>query len=283
MIETVAIVGVGLIGGSFAKGLRERAGFRGKILGVSRPEYAAEAVQGGVIEEAVSLEEAGRRADFVYLSSSISKIMEAPGQLDPYLEAGTLVTDAGSTKAKIMESGRRMSRGVFVGGHPMAGKETRGSGAGDPNLFDGKTYFLTFCRESDKALGGVAEFREWLMALGARVVEIAPEEHDRLVAFTSHLGQLASTALALTVEKRLGAERARIGAGSGIVDMTRLAMSGYEGLWCDILATNREAIAPAIDAYIAELQRVRDGLAEDLGESFETASEFARKLRSPAE
>ncbi|MEZ5355167.1 MAG: prephenate dehydrogenase [Bryobacteraceae bacterium] len=279
----MAIVGVGLIGGSFARALRSRAGFRGTILGVSRAEYASEAVAAGVIDEAVSLEEAAGRADFVYLSSSISKIIAALGQLDPYLRPGALVSDAGSTKSKIMEAGSRLKRGVFVGGHPMAGKETRGSSAADADLFSGKTYFLTFSKEADKSLEAVTELCDWLTAFGARIVPIRPDEHDRLVALTSHLAQVASTALALTLDRRLGAETARIGAGSGIVDMTRLAMSGYDGLWSDILATNRDSIAPALDFYISELQKIRRSLGEDLGDSFGTAGAFARTLRNPTE
>ncbi|MEZ5403456.1 MAG: prephenate dehydrogenase [Bryobacteraceae bacterium] len=277
-IDTVAIVGVGLIGGSFARALRERAGFHGRILGVSRPEFAGAAVRAGVIDEAVTLEDAAARSGFLYLSAAIGRIAATVATLDPYLKAGALVTDAGSTKRRIMDAGAAIRRGVFVGGHPMAGKEQRGSAAADPDLFAGRTYFLTFAAEDHKQLPAVLQLRRWLGAFGANVVEIEPAAHDRLVAFTSHLGQLASTGLALTVDRQV-AERARTGAGSGIIDMTRLAMSGWDGLWSDILATNHDAIGAALDAYISELQRIRANLQGDFAADFDRAAAFAAKLR----
>jgi prephenate dehydrogenase len=282
MIDTVAIVGVGLIGGSFARALRIRAGYKGRILGVSRAEYAREALDAGVIDEAVTLEQAARRAGFVYLSSSISRIIENLGKLASLAGPETLISDAGSTKVAIMEAGARLKTGLFVGGHPMAGKETRGNAAADPDLFEGKTYFLTFRDESEKQHEPVTELCDWLTAFGARIVDIRAEEHDRLVAMTSHLAQLASTGLAAALERRIGAAQARVGAGSGLIDMTRLAMSGYEGLWADIVATNHGPIASALDFYIAELQRVRRDLG-DLGETFEAGGEFARSLRKQPE
>lgn len=279
-MQTVAIVGVGLIGGSFARALRDRAGFRGRILGVSRPEYAAAAVANGTVDEAVSLAEAASRADLVYLSSSITKIIDTLAELGPILRPGTLVTDAGSTKDAIVTAARKtISSGIFVGGHPMAGKETRGSEAASADLFAGRSYFLCYGFPQDSGHPSVILFREWLDRMGARVRIIEPAAHDALVALTSHLPQLVSTALASALDARLGAETARSGAGSGLVDMTRLAMSGYEGLWSDILATNRSAIDAALEIYIDELMEIRRTLASDQSARFHRAGSFARKLR----
>jgi prephenate dehydrogenase len=279
MIETVAIAGVGLIGSSFALALRRRVGFRGRILGVSRPEYLEKAVAAGIIDEGVSLEEAASTADFLYLSSSITRIIETLGDLDPMARPGLVVTDAGSTKEQIMAKAGGFERAVFVGGHPMAGKESRGCESADPDLFEGRPYFLCYQSESHKSIPAVAEFRAWLDAFGVRVQEIRAEEHDRLVALTSHLAQMASTALAATLDRRLGAEQARRGAGPGLESMLRLAQSGYEGLWEDILATNSGPIASALDFYISELQRLRRAAGDEVADTFTSAGEFARQLR----
>jgi prephenate dehydrogenase len=281
MIETVAIAGVGLIGSSFALALRRRAGFRGRIVGVSRPEYLEKAVAAGVIDQGVSLEEAASTADFLYLSSSITRIIEMLADLDGMARPGLVVTDAGSTKEQIMAPAARFERAVFVGGHPMAGKESRGCEGADPDLFEGRPYFLCYAKESHKELPAVAEFRGWLDAFGVRVHEFRAEEHDRLVGLTSHLAQMASTALAATLDRRLGVEQARRGAGPGLESMLRLAQSGYEGLWDDILATNAGPIRSALDFYISELQRLRRATGEETAETFASAGEFARQLRDP--
>jgi len=279
-METVAIVGVGLIGASFARALRERVGFQGRILGVSRPEFAREALAGGVIDDAVELPDAARYADLIYLSSSISKIIRSLAGLGPLLRPGTLVTDAGSTKAEIMAAANRtITSGLFVGGHPMAGSESRGARSARADLFANRTYFVCYNRPADAEHPRVALFREWLTRIGARVRTVDPADHDRLVAITSHLPQLASTALAAVVDASVGAELGCAAAGSGLRDMTRLAMSGYEGLWSDILSTNRAAIDSALGNYIAELTEIRRSLAVDQAARFERAGAFARKLR----
>ncbi|HSV13378.1 MAG TPA: prephenate dehydrogenase/arogenate dehydrogenase family protein, partial [Tepidisphaeraceae bacterium] len=135
-MNTVAIAGVGLIGGSFALALR-KAGFQGTIIGVSSPATVQKALSLGVIDEAMPLAEAVSAADLVYLAQPISQILETLDVLD----TDALVTDAGSTKAVICDRARRLKR--FVGGHPMAGKESRGVEHADADLFRGRPYVLT--------------------------------------------------------------------------------------------------------------------------------------------
>ncbi len=119
------------------------------------------------------------------------------------------------------------------------------------------------------------EFRDWLERIGARVVVLDAAEHDRLVALTSHLPQLASTALAAVLADTRGTEV----SGSGLIDMTRLALSSYD-LWRDILATNAEAIERALSAYIQELEHIRENLrTRQLQEEFERGARLAEKLR----
>ena len=136
-METVAIVGVGLIGASFGLALR-KAGFSGEILGVSSPSATDAAKQLGAISREASLEEAAARADLLYLSQTVDRILRTIADLGPLLRPGTLVTDAGSTKASIVRHAQEcLPSGAFLGGHPMAGKETSGAAAADADLFQG--------------------------------------------------------------------------------------------------------------------------------------------------
>jgi prephenate dehydrogenase len=282
-METVVIVGVGLIGGSFALALR-KAGFQGRIFGVSSPRTVEAALARQVIDEARPLKEAVPEADLVYLAQPISRILATIEALDPLLREGTLVTDAGSTKAEIVRvAARCVTHAQFLGGHPMAGKEKRGVQEADPDLFQGRPYVLTAEGPDAVDTPAARQFLEWIMRIGAVPVLLSPEEHDRVVAWTSHLPQLASTALAATLARRTEMEDCRSVAGPGLLDMTRLAQSSYE-IWCDILATNGPQIERALDAYISELRDLRWRLRGSyMGGEFEAGADFAARLRRRAE
>jgi prephenate dehydrogenase len=269
-MKRVAIAGVGLIGGSFALALRQ-AGFDGEIWGVSSPKTLAEALSARVIDSEATLERAAAEADLLLLAQPIRTIVEQIPILGAALGPHTLVTDAGSTKALICAAAaQHLPAAQFVGGHPMAGKESRGVAASDPNLFRGRTWVLT--RRIDHPYSG------WLERIGAHVVYLDPGEHDRTVALTSHLPQLVSSALAATVGARLEQEDQLRAGGPGLIDMTRLALSPYE-IWGDILDTNREAVEEALDRMIEELASARAGLGEGrTSELFEKANTFRRRL-----
>jgi len=148
-MRTVAIAGVGLIGASFGLALR-KAGFRGRILGVSSPDAIREAIEVGAIDEGLPLEIAVPQADLIYLSQTIRRIVSTIGALDLHLKPGTLVTDAGSTKVEIVACARdHIRKAQFLGGHPLAGKETRGAASADAELFRGRTYVLTPSHEEE--------------------------------------------------------------------------------------------------------------------------------------
>jgi len=277
-MKTVAIVGTGLIGASFGMALR-KAGFEGAILGVSSAPAIADAVAAGAIDRGLPPEEALPQADLVYLSQTIGRILDSLRHLDPLLKPGALVTDAGSTKCEIVDTARQhISRAQFLGGHPMAGKEKRGAAAGDADLFLGRPWALTPDEPSELETPAAREFRGWLRRMGARVLVMDADEHDRMVSLTSHLPQLASTALASTLEDLLGGER-DLPAGPGLTDATRLALSAYE-LWRDILATNSDHIDRALAAYIQKLEHLRENLrTRQLQEEFDHAARFAGRLR----
>lgn len=278
-MNTVAIFGVGLIGGSFALALRS-AGFAGRILGVSSPETLERALALGVIDAGASFEQAARSADLIYLAQPILRILEILPELDPLVQPGALVTDAGSTKSAIVNRAAGcLARGRFLGGHPMAGRERRGVEAAEAGLFRGRPYGLTPRSESDLESPPAQEFAGWIRKIGAFPVILSPEEHDRIVAFTSHLPQLASTGLAALLEGRLEPQSGVF--GPALVDSTRLALSSFD-IWGDILATNRENIRAALNSYIAKLQEFSRVLEPGpMREQFDRAARFAGQLRDP--
>jgi len=264
----VTIAGVGLIGGSFALALR-KAGFEGRIIGVSSARTIEAALARDVLQEALPLEQAAAQSDVVFLSQPIEQILDTLGVVDRHVRPGTLITDAGSTKAAIVErASHTIHRGRFAGGHPMAGKEARGVEAADADLFRGRPYVLT---------SPDPELERWIQKIGARLVVLDAAEHDRLVALVSHLPQLLSTALAGAFANDPAAMRI---AGPAAVDMTRLAMSPYD-IWRDIFSTNAGEIDAALANFIARLQQMRAHLRADaaMAREFDKAADAARALR----
>jgi prephenate dehydrogenase len=161
----------------------------------------------------------------------------------------------------------------------MAGKEKRGAAEADADLFAGRTYVLTPSAPGELETPAAREFLGWLQAIGAVTVRLAPEEHDRVVARTSHLPQLLSTALAVTLVSQLeSADHLQV-AGPGLADTLRLAASSYE-VWGDILATNTAEIDAALAAFIAEIEELRARLgSERTRDAFQAANDFAARLK----
>lgn len=264
--QSVAVIGVGLIGGSFALALRE-AGFAGRIVGVSSPVTTAKALARGVIDAAMPLEEAAGACDLLYLSQPVAQILETLDRLKALARPGALITDAGSTKAAIAARASGFTQARFVGGHPMAGKESRGVEAAEAGLFRGRPYVLTAREPALEA---------WIERIGARLVFLAPEEHDRLVAVVSHLPQLLSTALASVIAAEPDAAAL---AGPAAIDLTRLALSPYD-IWRDIFATNAAPIDAALAAFIARLEELRKRLrSPEMERAFDEAARGASRLR----
>lgn len=278
-MNTVAIIGVGLIGGSFGLALR-KTGFSGEILGVSSASALAAGIHAGAISRMATLEEAAV-ADLIYLAQPVNRILATLAHLGPLVSAHSLITDAGSTKAAIVRQAREhVTRATFLGGHPLAGKEQRGAEAADPDLFRNRPYVLTPVKGSQK--GHVEEkFRDWLNKIGAQIVDMPPEEHDHIVALTSHLPQMLSTALANTLAGERGREIGNI-FGPGLIDMTRLALSSPE-LWESIVSSNKSEILAAMDTFAACFQSVRQAVEEaDITRWFVSGATLAATLRNPS-
>ncbi|HMF74733.1 MAG TPA: prephenate dehydrogenase/arogenate dehydrogenase family protein [Bryobacteraceae bacterium] len=276
-MQNVAIVGVGLIGASFGLALR-KAGFEGEIAGVSSPSAIADGLACGAISSEATLEQAARRADLIYLAQPVNRILETIEILGPLARAGCLVTDAGSTKVQIVERALlHLRSATFLGGHPLAGKEQRGAAAAEADLFRSRPYVLTPVSRETPA---TQEFREWLARLGAKVLDTSPQEHDQTVALTSHLPQLVSTALSVTLAQR-NTDALRKIFGPGLIDMTRLSLSAPD-LWLSIFSSNKLEILRAIDEFVSSLNLTRHAIeADDISNIFHTASKFAASIRNP--
>ena len=279
-MQTIAIVGVGLIGGSFALAMR-KAGFDGRILGVSSRRTLDEALDLGIVDEGLPMDQALPRADLVFLSQPIRRIVETLQGIDALVKGGGLVTDAGSTKAEIVATASRcLRRAQFLGGHPMAGKEKRGAAAADAELFAGRTWVITPRTSDELETEAARNFRCWVEKTGALIAVMDPAEHDRVVALTSHLPQLVSTEIAAALGTALNLPEDARAAGPALIDLTRLALSPFD-IWQDILATNTENVRRALELYIENLQRCKEMLsdADRMEREFQEAARVASLLR----
>ncbi|MBV8049766.1 MAG: prephenate dehydrogenase/arogenate dehydrogenase family protein, partial [Acidobacteriaceae bacterium] len=237
-LRQITIVGTGLIGGSLALALKKHH-FKGRIVGCDRAPVLERAVKAGAVDAAqTQASEAIRGSQVVVLATPVSGIIDLVARLGPRLGKATLLSDVGSTKAKIMEQaitnfGEDASL-RFLGGHPMAGKEQSGIEFADPDLFAGATWFLTPLPDQKIYHGISGEYLEWLQKIGARIASIEAEEHDRLCAWISHLPQMISTALAATLVEEYGAEAPLMDAGGrALREMTRISSSPYSW-WRDV-------------------------------------------------
>ena len=251
----VAIVGVGMIGGSIGKALRARR-LAGRIIGVGRSEASlAAAKQAGCITEAAVDVAAVADADLVVVAAGVATIPTLLDAVDAVIRPGTLVTDAGSTKASIVagwERRRRSRRGRFVGSHPIAGSHRRGPAAADGELFVGRVTVVTPAtatphRDAD-------EVGELWSALGSTVFMMPPREHDRILSATSHAPHLLAAALAAATP----AEARQFTAG-GWRDTTRIA-AGDPDLWADILLDNAAAVAKALSRIAGATEKMLTAL-----------------------
>jgi prephenate dehydrogenase len=277
-IETVAVVGVGLIGGSFALALRE-ARRVGTVVGVGRGRANLEAALArGIVDRAVTLGEDWTReiegADLVLVSTPVGEFPALFGALAARLRAHAIVTDAGSTKESVIAAARaRLGTAFarFVPGHPIAGTEHSGASAAFATLFRDRNVVLTPTADTDRAaLAAVASL--W-SACGAQVRELDPAVHDRIFAAVSHLPHLLAFALVDLLATRPDADDVFRFAASGFRDFTRIAGSSPE-MWRDISLANRVALIAAIEAYRAELDAVAAMVASADGAGLEAV--FAR-------
>jgi prephenate dehydrogenase len=280
MLNKVVIVGVGLIGGSFALGLKA-AGAVHTVVGLERSGAAlARALQLGLVDQAyASPEEALRGADLVLIAAPVAQTGAILASLLPWLEPHTVVTDAGSTKADVVASARAVLGGrvaQFVPGHPIAGRESNGPDAALAGLFRGKKAVLTPLPEN--AEGAVERVASAWRACGAIIHTLTPGEHDRVFAAVSHLPHLLAYALVDDIANKPHADLLFQYAASGFRDFTRIAGSSPE-MWRDISLANRDALLGELDAYLAQLTTLRACLAAADGSALESVYANAQRAR----
>jgi prephenate dehydrogenase len=276
----VAILGTGLIGGSFGLALRKH--FPNiSIVGFDRAETLQAALARGAVQETASdLASAVRGADLVYIALPIGATIEVLPAIAAAAKVGALATDAGSTKAAICRAAKTAFAGGarFLGGHPMAGKETSGIARADAELFFAARYAL-IALEGDpdpRVQGFAALVRE----LGAEPVWSDPETHDWAVGIVSHLPQLMAVALARVVSDETDETGLPLSlSGPGLQDMLRLAGSPY-GLWRDVAHSNTENIARALDRLEQAVEHMRTRLtSKELEQEFLVANELYKQLK----
>lgn len=261
MIQRLAVVGVGLLGGSVAQAARAH-GLAREIVGIGRDARRLEpALRDGALDRATTDLTAGvAGADFVVLAAPVAAIERLLGAVWPAAAADALVTDVGSTKGGIVRTAQRLAAGrplQFVGSHPMAGSERSGYGVARADLFRGATVIVTPSETSaPAAVKGVTAFWEGLGA--GRVVTLDPDAHDRAVAAISHLPHLVACALVDGVA-RLDPAAFDV-AARGFRDTTRIAASDPE-VWEEIFLANRQALGTSIREFLralAELAKLID-------------------------
>jgi len=256
----LVVVGVGLIGGSFALALRQAAAV-GTVVGIGRGRANLEVAQRlGVVDRFRTLDEDWTtevaNADVVLLSTPVAQFAALFGALRVRLGARTIVTDAGSTKQDVIaaaRSGLGDAFARFVPAHPIAGTEHTGAAAAFPTLFRDRNVVLTPLAETDT--GAVATVGNLWEACGARLRTLEPSTHDHIFAAVSHLPHLLAFALVDAFASRPDAEEIFRYAASGFRDFTRIA-AGSPEMWRDISLANREALLAEIAAFRAQLDRV---------------------------
>jgi prephenate dehydrogenase len=278
--KKLAIVGVGLIGGSVAARLK-RAGRVDRVIGVGRSRgNIARALELGVIDEAAEDPAlAARQADLVLIAVPVQQTIRVLERLKGAARAGTVITDAGSTKRDFVAAVREVVGAPapnIVPAHPVAGAEHTGVQAASAELFEGKRVVITPLPENRAEAVELVESM-W-RACGARITRMTPEHHDEVFSAVSHLPHVVAYALVHMIAARDGAEELFSFAASGFRDFTRIASSSPE-MWRDICIANRDAIAADLEAFQGALGEVAALIRAGDGEALARVFEAARNAR----
>jgi prephenate dehydrogenase len=274
--RTIAIVGVGLIGGSV--GLAVRAIWPGvRVLGIDTRDVLVSALALGAVNETSSDVGAAAAADLVILCAPVATNVATLAALVPRLGPDAIVTDVGSTKRDIVAAAERAALARFVGGHPLAGAATSGTASAREHLFRGRPWILTPSAHS--TTDAVDRLRGFTRALGATPTVLDAVAHDRLMAYVSHLPQVVASTLLETIGTAVGESGLAL-SGAGLADTTRLAASPG-ALWAGILAANADHVGEAIGVLEGALATIRGSLADAgvITDTFASAARWRRALK----
>ncbi len=273
-LGSVAIVGVGLIGGSIGLAIRRR-GLADSVIGIGRRQVSLRIARrvGAVTHTTIDLAKGVAQAELVVVCTPVGQIVRHVREVARACPEGTLITDAGSAKQVIVASlDGELPRGCrFLGSHPIAGSEKAGPSYARDDLFEGRVTVLTPTRNTRAEDFDLLE--EFWQGLGSVVLQMSPEEHDRALAVTSHLPHVAATALAVMVSE----PQFRL-AGAGLLDATRLA-AGDPGMWKQILLMNRDNVLTALEQYGASLAAMHTALRDGDEAALERLLALAKKNR----
>src|SRR5687767_7909173 len=277
----LAVIGVGLIGGSFALALKQAKAVS-HVVGVGRNAANLKlALERGIVDAtAPDAASAARDADLVLISTPVAQFPEILGQLGRVLDEKTLVTDGGSTKRDVIAAarkalGKRIAQ--FVPVHPIAGAENSGAGAASADLFRGRRVVLTPLKENPKSAVSTVE-TAW-STCGAKVSRMDAEEHDAVLAAVSHLPHVLAYALVHDVAKRNNSEQLFSFAAGGFRDFTRIASSHPE-MWRDICLANRDRLLQELKLFANELGSIRKLIDKGDGAGLEKLFVAAREARN---
>lgn len=279
-IGKLVVIGVGLIGGSFALALK-KARMVKEVVGVGRSrKNLRDALRLGVIDNAeTDAAKAVAGADLVLVGAPVGQMPAIFARIAPALSPGTVITDAGSTKQDVIAAARRHLGAhfpMFVPAHPIAGTEHSGAAAAFPGLYRGRKLILLPQKETKAAALRLVK-AAWL-ACGANIVRLDAAEHDEIFGAVSHLPHVVAFALLHQLGRRRDAKRLLGFSGGGLRDTVRIAGSSPE-MWRDICVANRGALLPLLDGTLAELGAARDALAAGDGEALEAMFRSAREAR----
>jgi prephenate dehydrogenase len=286
MISRIAILGTGLLGASTGLALRA-SGFSGSITGWNRSKEGAQtALDLGAIDSiAPDATAAAIEAQVIVLAPPICATLDLMEQLASELTPDHLITDVGSTKAQIAAAATRLynapGKPAFLPGHPMAGKERGGAEYADGALFRNAVWIFTddpAAQRTPQAAVYVEDWRNLVVAMGSRILDLDPIRHDDLVAWVSHLPQFTATALSALLEEEVGdAPELKDVGGRGLREMTRLGASPFS-MWRDIAHTNSAAIERALLKLEQHLAHIRENLrTPELRDEFSRANEFRKE------
>ena len=271
---TVAVVGVGLIGGSIGMALRRR-GLADRVIGVGRRQPSLRTARrvGAVTNTTVEMAKGVAEAELIVVCTPVGRIVEDVLRAAQSCPEGTLITDAGSTKRAIVEAlDAGLPRGCrFLGSHPLAGSEKTGAIHAKADLFEGRVAVLTPTKNTRAEDFDTLE--SFWSSLGSVVVQMPPDEHDRALALTSHLPHLAAAALAAILPERYF----RL-TGAGALDTTRIA-AGEPELWGQIFSQNREHVLAAVAQYERQLAALRTAIQQDDQATLQELLTLAKKNR----
>lgn len=280
MFKKIAIFGVGLIGGSFALALK-KAGVVEQVVGVGRQLATLQRAQElGIIDAiASSVADAVAGAELILIAAPVAQTGAILASIEPHLQAGAIVTDAGSTKSDVVLAARTALGGKiaqFVPGHPIAGREQNGPEAALAELYAGKKVVLAPLPEN--AEQDIARVAAAWQQCGALIHRLSPQQHDAVFAAVSHLPHVLAYALVDDIANKPHAASLFQYAASGFRDFTRIAGSSPE-MWRDISLANREALLGELDAYLLQLTRLRGLLAAGDGPGLEAVYSNAQQAR----